>query len=180
MFWCMNVCYKYDLQDEEDVNAEEDSDEGNVSSSNSQKFLQTTSFYQNNTNQCSLINVVPLCELQKKKRKGKKVKLADRNDLFGDDGLELSSATERTNWNAYIPGSSSGGGGAGKKSTTNLTSTLNNNNKKNKVTISSSDNNDSSGSSNNVKQMELMRKRVIEAYAKIREKRRSTSAAYQT
>jgi hypothetical protein len=28
--------------------------------------------------------------------------------------------------------------------------------------------------------MELMRKRVIEAYAKIREKRRSTSAAYQT
>lgn len=110
------------------------------------------------------------------------MKLADRDDLFGDDGLELSSAAERTPWNATtIPGSnksssgsSSSNSGVSKKSTTNLT----NNKKKSKVSTSNS--NISSSDNNNVTQMELMRKRVIEAYAKIREKRRSTSAAYQT
>ena len=35
------------------------------------------------------------------------MKLTDREDLFGDDGMELPPATERGSCNAPIPGSSS-------------------------------------------------------------------------
>ncbi len=120
---------------------------------------------------------------ERKKRKGKKVKLIDRDDLFGDDGLELSSAAERNHWNLPIPGSKksnnsgSGSGGARIKGQT-LSGSSKSSNTKSSIPTGHSDS--VSSGNNNDKQMELMRKRVMEAYAKIRERRRSTSAAYQT
>ena len=116
------------------------------------------------------------------------MKLIDRDDLFGDDGLELSSAAERNHWNLPIPGSkksnNSGSGSVGNVSGgarikgQTLSGSSKSSNKKSSIPTGHSDS--VSSGNNNDKQMELMRKRVMEAYAKIRERRRSTSAAYQT
>ena len=98
--------------------------------------------------------------------------------------MELSSAAERNHWNLPIPGSkksSNSGSGSGKGTKLKGQSGSKSNITGSSIPTGHSDG-ASSGSSgnNNDKQMELMRKRVMEAYAKIRERRRSTSAAYQT
>jgi len=81
------------------------------------------------------------------------VKIVDREDMYGDDGLEGSLRTKREPF--ILP-----------------LSIL----KKKK---NMKGDKDAAGNSNNTAQMELLRQRVQEAYHKIREKRRSLSSAYQ-
>lgn len=96
--------------------------------------------------------------------KRKRVKIADRDDLFGDDGLEMLAARRGQMDMQLIASLQS------KYATSSSKIKANGSLRKERKPIAND---------NNEKQVDWVRKRAVEAYAKLREKRRSESAAYQ-